>query len=126
MEIRTLLRIAECEQLLAHSSWRDPMVRETSIFVFKAYGWPHCWSFVNGVDAFNALLPKLSVMTTARDRRMVIARVSPGGLKILPPSQPTSTGGTSIAIGHLGMDPLSAVTELLSGARAKTSQIFAS
>jgi hypothetical protein len=48
-----------------HETCCDPMVREPSIWLGALV------SLVNGVDAFSALLPKLSVMTTARDRRLI-------------------------------------------------------
>jgi DNA-binding MarR family transcriptional regulator len=56
-----------------------------------------------------------------RDRRMVMARMTPEGLKILARLDEPVQAVHNKQLGHLGIDRLWALTELLGSARAKTS-----
>ena len=55
-----------------------------------------------------------------RDRRMVMARMTPHGLKILARVDEPVQAVHHKQLGHLGIDRLWALTELLGAARAKT------
>ena len=55
-----------------------------------------------------------------RDRRMVMARMTPEGLKILARLDEPVQAVHRKQLGHLGIDRLWALTELLGAARAKT------
>jgi len=56
-----------------------------------------------------------------RDRRMVMALMTPEGLKILARLDEPVQAVHNKQLGHLGIDRLWALTELLGSARAKTS-----
>jgi hypothetical protein len=55
---------------------------------------------------------------------MVMARMTPEGLKILARLDEPVQAVHHKQLGHLGIDRLSALTELLGAARAKTIQNF--
>jgi len=56
-----------------------------------------------------------------RDRRMVMARITAEGIKILARLDEPVQAVHNKQLGHLGIDRLWALTELLGAARAKTS-----
>jgi len=56
-----------------------------------------------------------------KDRRMVVVRITPEGLKLLARLDEPVQEGHRRQLGHLGRDRLLALTELLQAARAKVS-----
>lgn len=56
-----------------------------------------------------------------KDRRMVMARITPGGLKLLARLDEPIEGAHRTQLGHLGKERLHALAELLGVARAKVA-----
>src|SRR5258708_9139096 len=56
-----------------------------------------------------------------KDRRMVMARITPGGLKLLSRLDEPIQQGHRKQLGHLGRDRLKALGDLLQAARASVS-----